>query len=438
MSPSHLLSELSGSLGDLGTLLPLLIALTTTSSISLSATLIVSGLANILTGWYFRLPLPVQPMKAIASVAIARAFTKDETMAAGLFVAAAVGTLSLTGLLGWVGRVVPIPVVKGIQVGAGVSLVVSAGGTVLRPLGWTTPGVEDNLSWALVAFLFLLYTGATRSRIPYALLIFLLGLVPVLYLPSSQLPRFQLWRPSLHAPSFDAFKTGIISAGVGQLPLTILNSVIAVNHLSTDLLPQLAPPSTTALGYSIAGINLVGCWFGAMPVCHGSGGLAAQYRFGARTGASVIILGVFKLLLGLIFGESLVGVLQRFPKAFLGVMVIAAGLELAKVGESLNRGARDLWEVRVDEVGLDDARDGKIGRVPDDEESQHRWMVMLMTVGGLLAFKNDAVGFAAGMLCHWSFRLADRLQGRRRTSSRGWSAADREGESEGLLDADAR
>ena len=177
-------------------------------------------------------------------------------------------------------------------------------------------------------------------------------------------------------------------------------------------------------------MNLIGGWFGAMPVCHGSGGLAAQYRFGARSGASIIALGIFKVLLGLFFGETLVGLLRQYPKSLLGIMVFAAGLELAKVGESLNYGARDLWEVSEADanasinsrsislpvslvsndthVHIDSGEGGQSSpkrrkHVTDDERNQ-RWLVMLMTIGGLLAFKNDAVGFAAGMLCHWSFQ----------------------------------
>lgn len=143
-----------------------------------------------------------------------------------------------------------------------------------------------------------------------------------------------------------------------------------------------------------------------MPVCHGSGGLAAQYRFGARSGASIIILGLFKMAMGLVFGESLVSLLRQYPKSLLGVMVLAAGVELAKVGESLNNGARDLWEA---------AGPGALGgggleqRTLTEEERRQRWTVMLMTIGGLLAFKNDAVGFAAGMLCHWSYRPSPRF-----------------------------
>jgi xanthine/uracil permease len=161
-------------------------------------------------------------------------------------------------------------------------------------------------------------------------------------------------------------------------------------------------------------MNLIGGWFGAMPVCHGSGGLAAQYRFGARSGASIIILGLFKILMGFFFGESLVGLLKVYPKALLGVMVLAAGLELAKVGESLNYGARDLWEPSEEGSGEggEGMREGlKKQRELSDEERKERWTVMFTTIGLLLAFKNDGVGFVAGMLCHWAYQ-----------SSKVWSA----------------
>jgi len=209
-------------------------------------------------------------------------------------------------------------------------------------------------------------------------------------------------------PDWASFKTGALDAGLGQLPLTTLNSIIAVCFLSADLLPHLPAPSVTAMGISVAFMNLVGGWFGAMPVCHGSGGLAAQYRFGARSGASIIILGLFKVLIGIFFGESLVGLLRVYPKSLLGIMVLAAGLELAKVGESLNHGARDLWEASESPEVLNQGEGGheglKMQRQLSDEERRQRWNIMFMTVGGLLAFKNDAVGFAAGMLCHWTYQ----------------------------------
>lgn len=299
---------------------------------------------------------------------------------------------------------IPTPVVKGIQVGAGLSLVLSAGTTLLQPLGWVTPNAEDNLIWVLFAFIALLATQKMQ-KVPYALLIFIVGLILSLFIAGARnLPSFRIWHPMTLVPSWTSFKTGALDAGLGQIPLTTLNSIIAVSYLSADLLPHIPAPGVTEIGISVALMNLIGGWFGAMPVCHGSGGLAAQYRFGARSGASIILLGSFKIVLGLLFGESLIGLLREYPKGLLGIMVLAAGLELAKVGESLNYGARDLWE--ASDSSTRDQQSGQEGlkqqRSLSDEERRERWTVMFMTVGFLLAFKNDGVGFVAGMLCHFS------------------------------------
>lgn len=405
------LAEISGSLGDLGTLLPLMIALAAKGYIDLGSTLVFSGVFNVLTGVVFGIPLPVQPMKAIAAAAISAREnpSMNVVVAAGQWVGAAVLIMSVTGLLRTAVAVVPIPVVKGIQLGAGLSLIIGAGSSLLQPLHWVLP-VLDNRIWALVAFLVLVFTQ-NMPRFPYALSFFLLALVLALVqvLVSHQsLPWFHVWHPHFVLPSWvGSGDAPALWMAIGQLPLTTLNSIIAVSALAADLLPDLPTPSVTSIGLSVALMNLTGTWFGAMPVCHGAGGLAAQYRFGARSGASVILLGLLKIFLGLLFGGTLVNLLTQYPKSLLGVMVVAAGLELAKVGHTLNQGAPDLWHVSAShgdhEAGL------RQHRHLSDEERLERWTVMLVTTAGLLAFRNDAVGFLAGMLCHSSYRLSERF-----------------------------
>ena len=403
------LAELSGSLGDLGTLLPLMIALAMKGCIDLPATLVFSGVTNMITGVVFGLPLPVQPMKAIAAIAISQDFTKEETMAAGLAMGIAVFVLSATGLLRWLNRVVPVPVVKGIQVGAGLALVISAGTSLLLPLEWTWPA-WDNRILAGAAFLCLL-AATMVPRAPYALVVFVAGLTIAAALPhsgGSDAPGPVKWRPSLLFPSGGAWKTGSIDAAIPQLPLTTLNSILAVTSLAASLFPTHPPtPSTTSIGFSVAIANLCGCWFGAMPICHGSGGLAGQYRFGARSGASVVVLGLVKLLLGLFAGEAIVPLLQRFPRSLLGIMVLAAGVELAKVGQSVVE-SKDLWERAEEENG---GREQTVEAEKSVERKRtDRWVVMLVTVAGCLAFKNDFVGFVAGLVWHWGLRLPTYLQ----------------------------
>ncbi|KAI3394669.1 hypothetical protein diail_2416 [Diaporthe ilicicola] len=413
------LSEISGALGDLGTLLPLMIALALQGSISLPSTLVFSGLFNIATGAVFGIPLPVQPMKAIAAAALASHASQRDTLAAGALVASAVLLLSATGLLRRLTVYIPVPVVKGIQFGAGLSLVLSAGSGMLGRLGWVH-GALDNRLWAMAAFLLLILT-ARAPRLPYALMVFIVGLVLAIVTVGTagkhgRLPGWEVWHPYTIIPAFGSGEAW--SMAVAQLPLTTLNSIIAAAALASDLMGPTFPgatPTVTELGLSVAAMNLLGCWFGAMPVCHGAGGLAAQHRFGARSGASIIALGTLKLLLGLFLGTTLLDLLGSFPKSILGIMVAAAGLELAKVGQSLNHGAPDLWEDSVSGGagggGLD--RVIKKHRDVSGEERQERWTVMLITTAGILAFRNDAVGFIAGMLTHAAYQMSHALERRR-------------------------
>lgn len=331
-------------------------------------------------------------------------------VAAGQWVGAAVLVMSLTGLLRWAVAVVPIPVVKGIQLGAGLSLIIGAGSSLLQPLHWVHPALDNRL-WALFAFLVLIGTQ-TLPRFPYALGFFFLALILALIqvaISHHSLPWFEVWHPQFLWPTWlGADDSPALWMAIGQLPLTTLNSIIAVSALSSDLLPNLPTPSVTSLGLSVALMNLTGTWFGAMPVCHGAGGLAAQYRFGARSGASIIFLGVIKIALGLLFGETLVDLLGQYPKSLLGIMVLAAGLELAKVGHSLNQGAPDLWQEAAEQ---EDGHTGSLRKHRDlpDEERMERWTVMLVTTAGIMAFRNDAVGFLAGMLSHGAYRLSERV-----------------------------
>lgn len=287
---------------------------------------------------------------------------------------------------------------KGIQLGAALNLISSVGPQVLS---------NPHLIWLGYAAAFLLIITLTqpRRRIPFALAIFLLGVILTASTPSSgHHVGFRPWIPRLSVPDWLDWEAG--GMALGQLPLTTLNSIIAASALATELAPD-RPVSVTALGYSVAGMNLIGCWFGAMPVCHGAGGLAAQWRFGARSGASIILLGLAKLFLGLVFGDSLMGVIDRFPGSLLGVMVLGAGLELARVAVGVNEEGIDLREEgdEGDEDGV--VVMGRKKRELGDEERAERWMVLLVTMAGIVAFKNDAVGFIGGMGCFWFYRLGE-------------------------------
>jgi hypothetical protein len=131
-----------------------------------------------------------------------------------------------------------------------------------------------------------------------------------------------------------AWKEGFIKGTIPQLPLSVLNSVIGVCKLSSDLFPG-KDFSATSVSVTVGLMNIIGCWFGAMPCCHGAGGLAGQYKFGGRSGGCVVLLGLAKMTLGLLLGTSLVVILNRFPVGVLGVLLLFAGIELAMAARDM-------------------------------------------------------------------------------------------------------
>jgi hypothetical protein len=346
---SQPLREISGAFGDLGTFIPIFIALASNGQISASATLIFSGLANIITGMLFGIPLPVQPMKAIAAVAIQQKVSNGEIAVAGLFVAGVVFIFSVTGLLDWFTKSIPSPIVKGIQVGAGLSLM----STLKIPLGIQIAYLVGGLILPLPIIILISFILASLS--------------------------FEIWKPEAILPAANEIVPGVF-IGLGQLPLTTLNSVLAVVVLAQDLFEE--SPTAGQIGISIGIMNL-GIFFRSMPFCHGSGGLAAQYRFGARSGSSIIILGSIKLILGLFASTTVLAWCKAFTEsvpAVLGLLIFLAGLELTKMGESLNKDT-------------------------DDQESMERWIIMFTTVGSILATKNDGIGFLVGLGVHFGYKI---------------------------------
>ena len=320
--------EIAGSLGDLGTFLPLLVAMSAQNGLDFSAAMFFAGLFNVITGMTFSIPMAVQPMKAIAAIALTQGMSASEIVAAGAGVSLVVLLLGVTGLIGWVNRAIPRSVVRGLQLALGLSLVVKGLELISSTHTWFAP---DSFLTALVAAGIVFASGSFR-KVPAALTLFCAGLAIAVWKNPGVGAGLELGLtfPHLQPPSWNDFVTSFPRAALPQIPLTILNSVIAVCALSADLFPtRAAEPRRVAV--SVGAMNLVGAWFGAMPMCHGAGGLAGQYRFGARTNGSVLFLGTAKMLVAVLFGASLMTLCRLFPHSVLGVMLGVSGVELALV-----------------------------------------------------------------------------------------------------------
>jgi xanthine/uracil/vitamin C permease (AzgA family) len=316
-------NEFAGAFGDMGTDVPLLIGVALAAQLDGTSVLVMFGVMQLLSGLAYRLPMPVQPLKAMAAIVIAQQTPAATLYGAGLAIGVVMLLLAATGLLDWLARVVPKSVIRGIQFGLGLQLATVALGQYVLADG--VPG------YAIAAGAFgvtVLLLG--NRRFPAALPVVLLGLAYaiVFKLDAAQLAHgFGLHLPAVHTPRLADVVAGFVLLALPQIPLSLGNSVLATRQLTEDLFPE-RPLTIRKIGFTYALMNLVNPWFGGVPTCHGSGGMAGHFAFGGRTGGSVIIYGLIFLTLGLLFGTGFDHIATAFPLPVLGVLLLFEALAL--------------------------------------------------------------------------------------------------------------
>ncbi len=201
--------------------------------------------------------------------------------------------------------------------------------------------------------------------------------------------------------------------------------MIAVSKLADDLYwphrPTLSTAtspivSVTSVSISVGFMNILGMWYGAVPYCHGSGGLAGQYRFGARSGLSVIVLGFFKIIIGVVFGSYLVSILASFPTSVLGLMLCLSGIELCCACKDMGV-PRDTTLVASGDGGgkreeEENTQDLSI-RVSERRLAHNAFVVMLICGLGSAGFNNDGIGFLLGVLSYLVLNFRDLMRRRK-------------------------
>jgi xanthine/uracil permease len=307
----------------MGTDVPLLIGVALASGLDGTSVLVMFGVMQILTGVAYRLPMPVQPLKAMAAIVIAQQTPAATLYGAGLAIGVVMLILAATGMLDWLARVIPKCVVRGVQFGLGLQLANVALGRFVQSDG------TGGYLLALAAFLIVIVLLGNR-RFPAAIPVVVLGVVYALVfrLDVASLPaRIAFHLPQLYIPQNADIVTGFLVLALPQIPLSLGNSVLATKQMTSDLFPE-RQLSVRRIGVTYALMNLINPWFGGIPVCHGSGGMAGHYAFGGRTGGSVIIYGVLFLTLGLFFGEGFDLLTTAFPLPMLGVLLLFEAIAL--------------------------------------------------------------------------------------------------------------
>jgi SulP family sulfate permease len=339
--------ELAGAFGDLGTLLPIVVGMILINKLSPSTVLLAFGLFYLATGYYFRLPVPVQPLKAVGAIAIAypALITEPVIGASGIIFGALLLLFALTGIVDKLAKLFTPPVVRGIQLSLGLVFLKKGIELIVSPQVFLNglPGrlAEYHINLIIGIVVFALVLGLLdNKKFPAALVALAAGIISGFALGGFNAEALSIGptRMQVIFPSLQDFWTAFIMLILPQIPLTIGNACVGTADTCSTLFPQspLLSKSTAgkfALTMGIA--NFPVGFFGAVPMCHGTGGLAAHYRFGARTGGAPVMIGAILVVMALAFGEFGFALLAMIPNSVLGVLLVFAGLELCPLVRSL-------------------------------------------------------------------------------------------------------
>jgi predicted benzoate:H+ symporter BenE len=312
--------EVSGAVGDLGTFLPHVLGAVLVAGLSPAGVFSAFGLFYIASGLAFGVPIPVQPMKAASAAVLIQELSPGEVAAGGILIGSFFLLAGLTGLTDLLARVTPRWVVAGIQIGLGLSL--------------ARLGMETASSQPFIAVLtaMVLVVLLRQGHLPAALVAVLIGVGAAFATGvNGELPAVNLGvhLPSGEIPNLSDFKTAAYLAALPQVPLTLTNAIIVTAALARQYFPKEDHHVTVKnLSLSTGLANLLAAPLGGYMMCHGAGGLAGHYRFGARTGAACLMIGTFFLLLGILLGDGAFALLALVPAGVVGVLLAFSGLEL--------------------------------------------------------------------------------------------------------------
>ncbi|MGK7294656.1 MAG: putative sulfate/molybdate transporter [Candidatus Wenzhouxiangella sp. M2_3B_020] len=315
------IGEVSGAFADLGTFLPLVLGAFAVRNLDPSGVLTGFGISALVVALVYRRPIPVQPMKAVAALLIAGGLGVMELAATGVLLGLTLLVLGTTGTAGRLALLVPETVLDGIQFGVGLIL-------ILAGLGLAA----DAKIIGIIALAVLLSLYWTRFR-PVAALLVVAGAAAWGLSRTDAAPEalaFGLWLPAFRWPDVGSFWSAGQSVFLPQLALTITNAILVTAVIAGNYFPRDRDRiSADRLAVSSGGLNLLLAPFGAFPMCHGSGGLVVQHRFGARTGWAPAIFGASCLAIGLSLGPGALELLSAIPMSAVGALLLVAGAEMA-------------------------------------------------------------------------------------------------------------
>jgi len=317
--------ELSGAVADLGVLIPIAVALIVKNGLSATAVLLPAAGLLLVVAAVYRLPVPVQPLKALGAIAIAQGLGADEIAAAAILMGVIFLVIGWTGLVDFAGKAFPKPLIRGVQLTVGLLFLKIAWGLVADPpASFSSYALAP--AWAVPLGVLVVLAAVLLRRRPVTLVLVGIGLAAMLVRAGDGL---ELGPSAITLPSLDSatFWTAFTVLVIPQLPLSFANSCLATADAAKTYFGKAAERVKAGrLAMTLGSANIVAGSISGMPVCHGAGGMTAHYSFGARTWRAPAALGVSLLVVAVGFGAGLGAVLPAFPLPILAGLLAVAGL----------------------------------------------------------------------------------------------------------------
>lgn len=314
----HYLAEFSASLADLGTFLPLVLGVLIVTQMDPVGVLFGFGIFALVTGGMYRRPIPVQPMKAVAAMGIAGMLSADAMVATTVVMGCVLLVLSLSDVITRIRRFIPNSIMHGLKLSLVMSLIV----ITHSRLEW---------QWMDVGLLLIGLIALQWTPLKSLSALFMIVIGMWLWMPLERVSvGFDPSLPTLIWPSLESFLIAMRDATLPQLILTITNALILTAVIAHAYYPEDQPRVTEQrLARSSGWANLLLAPFGAMPMCHGAGGLVAHHAFGGRSGWTMALFGLFCLILGLGFGDGVLQLLAAIPGSVMVMLVLYAAWQIA-------------------------------------------------------------------------------------------------------------
>lgn len=322
--------DVSGAVADLGIFVPLVAALILVNGLHPGPLLLMAGLLSLMAGLWFRIPFPVQPLKALTALAVAQQMTPEVIRAAGLLIGTILVVLTATGFADRIAVVFTKPVIRSLQLAVGALLIVTAYRLAVAPpelfVHSLPPAVSVTLALATAVVVGL---AAWRRWYAAAALFVAAGVVVAWLTADPQWGSIALQAPAFEVPPVGLWGTAFVLLVIPQLPLTYGNAVVGMADLAREQFPAATRvrPGTVAMSCGLG--NVGSALLGGMPMCHGSSGFSAHVRLGARTSAMNVMLGGTFIVLGVVFAEQVLVLFGLLPVWALAGFLAYAGLRHA-------------------------------------------------------------------------------------------------------------